>query len=120
VSVVGNLPYYITSDILLHLFSFANRSTLSSSWCRRKLPTIVPLPQAARLRAALCYCQPLRKVEKLFTLPPARFRLRPRCISSVVRLVMSPKLDSLGVPEEEFVQFLKLSFGQKAQRCGTI
>jgi len=53
------------------------------------------------------------KVEKLFTFPPGAFSPPPKVHSSVVRLTMSPKLDSLGVPEEEFIKFLKLSFGQK-------
>jgi 16S rRNA (adenine1518-N6/adenine1519-N6)-dimethyltransferase len=114
VSVVGNLPYYITSDILLHLFSF-----------RRSFDTLVIMVQkevADRLSAApgsrdygllSATAQLYAKVEKLFTLPPGAFSPPPKVHSSVVRLRMSPRLDSLGVPEEEFVKFLKLSFGQK-------
>ena len=30
-----------------------------------------------------------------------------------MRLRMAPKIDSLGVPEADFISFLKLSFGQK-------
>jgi 16S rRNA (adenine1518-N6/adenine1519-N6)-dimethyltransferase len=33
--------------------------------------------------------------------------------SSVIRLNISPKLASLKVPEDSFIEFLKLSFGQK-------
>ena len=114
VRVVGNLPYYITSDILLHLFSF-----------RQSFDTLVIMVQkevADRLSASpgsrdygllSATAQLYAKVEKLFTLPPGAFSPPPRVHSSVVRLTMSPRLDSLGVPEEEFVQFLKLSFGQK-------
>jgi 16S rRNA (adenine1518-N6/adenine1519-N6)-dimethyltransferase len=53
------------------------------------------------------------EVEKLFTLPPGDFSPPPKVHSSVVRLTMAPRLDSLGVEEEGFVRFLKLSFGQK-------
>jgi len=114
VRVVGNLPYYITSDILLHLFSF-----------RQSFDTLVIMVQkevADRLSAApgsrdygllSATAQLYAKVEKLFTLPPGAFAPPPKVHSSVVRLTMSPKLDTLGVPEEEFVKFLKLSFGQK-------
>jgi len=33
--------------------------------------------------------------------------------STVVRLTLAPRIESLRVPEEEFINFLKLSFGQK-------
>jgi 16S rRNA (adenine1518-N6/adenine1519-N6)-dimethyltransferase len=114
VRVVGNLPYYITSDILLHLFSF-----------RQSFETFVIMVQkevADRLAAApgsreygllSATAQLYTRIEKLFTLPPGAFAPPPRVHSSVVRLTSSPRLESLGVPEEEFIEFLKLSFGQK-------
>jgi 16S rRNA (adenine1518-N6/adenine1519-N6)-dimethyltransferase len=53
------------------------------------------------------------RVEKLFTLPPGVFSPPPKVHSAVVRLSMEPRLESLEVPEKEFIDFLKLSFGQK-------
>ena len=53
------------------------------------------------------------RVEKMFTLPPDVFSPPPKVESTVVRLMMAPKIDSLGVPEAGFISFLKLSFGQK-------
>ena len=53
------------------------------------------------------------RVEKMFTLPPGAFSPPPKVESTVVRLRMEPKIDSLHVPEAEFISFLKLSFGQK-------
>ena len=114
VRVVGNLPYYITSDILLHLFSF-----------RQFFDTIVIMVQkevADRLSASpgsrdygllSATAQLYAKVEKLFTLPPGAFAPPPKVHSSVVRITMSPRIDALDVPEEPFINFLKLSFGQK-------
>jgi 16S rRNA (adenine1518-N6/adenine1519-N6)-dimethyltransferase len=114
VRVVGNLPYFITSDILLRLFEF-----------RQYFETIVLMVQrevADRLAAApgrsdygllSATTQLYARVEKLFTLPPDAFSPPPKVDSTVVRLRMSPKIDSLRVPEPEFISFLKLSFGQK-------
>jgi 16S rRNA (adenine1518-N6/adenine1519-N6)-dimethyltransferase len=114
VRVVGNLPYFITSDILLRLFEF-----------RQYFETIVLMVQrevADRLAAApgrsdygllSATTQLYARVEKLFTLPPEAFSPPPKVDSTVVRLRMSPKIDSLRVPEAEFIGFLKLSFGQK-------
>ena len=112
--VVGNLPYYITSDILLHLFAY-----------RRYFATLVIMVQkevADRLAAApgsrdygllSATAQLYSRVEKLFTLPPGAFNPPPKVHSSVVRLTIEPRLEQLSVPEERFIQFLKLSFGQK-------
>ena len=114
VRVVGNLPYFITSDILLRLFEF-----------RQYFETIVLMVQrevADRLAAApgrsdygllSATTQLYARVEKLFTLPPEAFSPPPKVDSTVVRLRISPKIDSLRVPEAEFIGFLKLSFGQK-------
>src|ERR1700681_1397241 len=112
--VVGNLPYYITSDILLRLFEY-----------HRYFSTIVIMVQkevADRLAAspgsrdyglltatALLY----GRVEQLFTLPPGAFAPAPKVHSSVIRITIKPRLESLRIPEAEFINFLKLCFGQK-------
>ncbi len=112
--VVGNLPYYITSDILLRLLEY-----------HRYFSTIVIMVQkevADRLAAAAgsrdygllsATAQLYGRVEQLFTLPPAAFSPPPKVHSSVVRITIKPKLEALQVPEREFIDFLKLCFGQK-------
>ena len=112
--VVGNLPYFITSDILLRLFQF-----------RKYFETIVLMVQrevAERLAARpgnsdygllSATAQLYAEVETLFTLPPGAFSPPPKVHSSVVRLRMTPRLEALHVPEDGFIRFLKLSFGQK-------
>ena len=112
--VIGNLPYYITSDILLRLFDY-----------HRYFSTIVIMVQkevADRLAASAgsrdygllsATAQLYGKVEKLFTLPPAAFAPPPKVHSSVVRISIKPKLESLGVSETEFIKFLKICFAQK-------
>ena len=114
VKVVGNLPYFITSDILLRLFEY-----------RRYFKTILLLVQrevAERLAAApgrseygllSATAQLYARIEKLLTLPPQAFSPPPKVHSTLVRLNLDPRLESLHVPEAEFIAFLKLSFGQK-------
>ena len=114
VPVVGNLPYYITSEILLRLFE--------SRQCFSTIVIMVQKEVADRLGAApgsseygllSATAQLYAKVEKLFTLPPGAFSPPPKVHSSVVRLTMSPQLESLRVEERGFINFLKLSFSQK-------
>jgi len=121
VRVVGNLPYHITSDILLRLFSF-----------RQAFDTVVIMVQkevADRLAAApgsrdygllSATAQLYAKVGKTVYASTRAFVPPPKVQSSVVRLTMTPRLDSLHVPEEEFINFLKLSFGQKRKTLWTI
>ncbi len=53
------------------------------------------------------------RVENLFTIAPGAFNPPPKVQSTVVRLTIDPKLEKLGVPEDGFIDFLRLSFGQK-------
>lgn len=114
VHVVGNLPYFLTSDILFRLFEY-----------RKYFETIVLMVQrevADRLAAApgrrdygllSATAQLYARVEKVFTLPPGAFSPPPKVQSTVVRLTIAPRVEALHVPEAGFVNFLKLSFGQK-------
>jgi 16S rRNA (adenine1518-N6/adenine1519-N6)-dimethyltransferase len=114
VRVVGNLPYFITSDILLRLFEY-----------RKYFETIVLMVQKEvgdRLAAhpgtkdyglLSATAQLYGRVEKLFVVPPGAFLPPPKVQSTVVRLALSPRLEKLGVQEAEFIGFLKLAFAQK-------
>jgi 16S rRNA (adenine1518-N6/adenine1519-N6)-dimethyltransferase len=114
VRVVGNLPYYITSDILLHLFS--------ARQCFESVLIMVQKEVADRLAAEpgsseygllSATAQLYSRVDKLFDVPPGAFAPPPKVYSAVVRLTIEPQLERLQVAEKGFVDFLKLSFGQK-------
>jgi 16S rRNA (adenine1518-N6/adenine1519-N6)-dimethyltransferase len=114
VRVVGNLPYFITSEILLRLFEY-----------RQYLETIVLMVQkevADRLASSpgskeygllSATAQLYSRVEKLFAVPPGAFSPPPKVNSGVVRLTLTSNLEKLGVNEADFIRFLKLCFGQK-------
>src|ERR1700756_2081793 len=114
VRVVGNLPYYITSDILLHLFEF--RQYLSSIVImvqREVADRIAALPGGRDYGLLSATAQLYANVEKLFTLLPGAFAPPPKVHSTVLRLTIAPKLAKLDVPEDGFIDFLKQSFGLK-------
>jgi 16S rRNA (adenine1518-N6/adenine1519-N6)-dimethyltransferase len=114
VPVVGNLPYYITSDILLRLFEFRQCfSTIVIMVQKEVADRLAASPGSRDYGLLSATAQLYAKVERLFTLPPGAFSPPPKVHSSVVRLTMSPKLESLKVDEDGFIKFLKLSFGQK-------
>jgi 16S rRNA (adenine1518-N6/adenine1519-N6)-dimethyltransferase len=114
VPVVGNLPYYITSDILLRLFEFRESfSTIVVMVQKEVADRLAASPGSRDYGLLSATAQLYAKAERLFTLAPSAFSPPPKVHSSVVRLVMAPRLEKLKVEEEGFIKFLKLSFGQK-------
>jgi 16S rRNA (adenine1518-N6/adenine1519-N6)-dimethyltransferase len=112
--VAGNIPYYITSDILLHLLAY-------HQWFE-KIVLMTQLEVAERIAAKAgsrdygllsATAQLYGRVEKLFTVLPGAFAPAPKVHSAVIRLTVQPRWDELQVKPQPFIDFLKLSFGQK-------
>jgi len=111
---VGNIPYFITSEILLRLFGGRRYFDQIVLMLQREVAErLVVAPGKSDYGLLSATTQLYTKVEKLFTLPPGAFSPPPRVHSGVVRLTVSPRLESLHVPEAGFIDFLKRSFGQK-------
>ncbi len=114
VRVVGNIPYYITSDILLRLFEYHQFfETIVIMVQKEVADRIAAKPGTSEYGLLSATCQLYASVEKLFTLPPEAFAPPPKVHSSVLRLTIEPRFDKLQVAPAPFVDFLKLSFGQK-------
>ena len=114
VKVVGNLPYYITSDILLRLFDFAKYFETIVIMVQKEVADRIAAEPGSRDYGMLsATAQLYARVEKLFTLPPGAFTPPPKVHSTVLRLILEPKLEQLAVAGDGFIDFLRLSFGQK-------
>lgn len=114
VKVVGNLPYYITSDILLRLFEFSKYFESIVIMVQREVAERVAAePGGSEYGLLSATAQLYARVENLFTLPPGAFSPPPKVHSSVLRLTISPRQNELGVAGDGFIDFLRLSFGQK-------
>jgi len=112
--VVGNIPYYITSNILLRIFEFRQYfSTIVIMVQREVADRITARPGGSNYGLLSATAQLYANVEKLFTLQPGAFSPPPKVQSTVIRLTIARKLANLDVAEDGFVEFLKLSFGQK-------
>ncbi len=112
--VLGNLPYYITSPILMRLFRFAGLIEKIVITVQREVAERIAARPGSREYGVLSAATQLyTRVEKLFTLPPGAFSPAPKVHSTVLRLSVEPRAEKLGVPADEFVEFLKLCFGQK-------
>lgn len=112
--VVGNLPYYITSDILLRLFQYSKYFENIVIMVQREVADRIAAEPGGRDYGMLsATAQLYARVEKLFTLPPGAFSPPPKVHSSVLRLMIEPQQEKLGVAGDGFTDFLRLSFGQK-------
>ena len=114
VRVVGNLPFYITSDILLRLFEFSKYFDSIVIMVQREVADRIAAEPGGRDYGMLsATAQLYARVEKLFTLPPGAFVPPPKVHSTVLRLTIDPQQEKLGVAGDGFIDFLRLSFGQK-------
>ena len=112
--IVGNLPYYITSDILLRLFrSHASIERAVVMIQREVAVRVVAQPGTSDYGVLSATTQMYAGVESLLTLPPEAFSPRPQVHSTVLRLTMAPRFEELQVAPDEFLTFLRTCFAQK-------
>ncbi len=112
--VIGNLPYYITSPILLRLAQSAAGIERAVLMVQREVAQRVTAQPGSRDYGLLtATCALYGPATELFTLPPAAFAPPPKVHSTVFRWSFAPRFTALGVPEEPFLAFLKQVFAQK-------
>ena len=114
VDVIGNLPYYITSDIVLRILELHQNIERAVIMVQREVADRIAAAPGSRDYGLLsATVQLFARVDKLFTLPPDAFSPPPQVHSSVLRLTMAPRLQELQVEEGPFIAFLKLAFAHK-------
>lgn len=112
--VVGNLPYYMTSPILLKLAASAAALDRAVLMVQREVADRVTAGPGSRDYGLLSVTvQMYGPVERLFTLPPGAFSPPPEVHSTVFRWRFAPRFEELGVDEAGFLKFARKAFAQK-------
>jgi 16S rRNA (adenine1518-N6/adenine1519-N6)-dimethyltransferase len=114
--VLGNLPYYITSPILMRLFAAGASGLLARAvlMMQREVADRLSASPGCREYGLLsATAQMYARVETLFHLPPAAFSPPPDVVSTVLRLEFAPRFSELGVDGAGFDAFLHRCFAQK-------
>jgi 16S rRNA (adenine1518-N6/adenine1519-N6)-dimethyltransferase len=112
--VAGNLPYYITSPILLKLAaSHAALATAVLMVQREVADRLVAAPGSREYGLLSVTTQMYGPFERLFSLPPQAFSPPPEVHSTVIRWRFAPRFAELGVPEDHFLAFVRQAFAQK-------
>ena len=114
VDIIGNLPYYVTSDIVLRILEEHQSIGRAVIMVQREVADRISAEPGSRDYGLLsATAQLFARVENLFTLPPGSFDPPPKVHSSVLRLTMAPRLAELQIDAEPFLEMLKLAFAQK-------
>ncbi len=114
VDIIGNLPYYVTSDIVLRILQEHQSIGRAVIMVQREVADRISAEPGSRDYGLLsATAQLFARVENLFTLPPDAFDPPPTVHSSVLRMTMEPRMSELQIEAEPFLEMLKLAFAQK-------
>ena len=112
--VFGNLPYYITSQILLKLAGSHESIDRAAIMVQREVADRITAEPGSRDYGLLSVtCQLYGPVTSLFTLPPSAFTPPPDVHSTVFRWRFEPRFTELRLNEESFIPFVRKVFAQK-------
>src|SRR6185437_9653666 len=113
--VYGNLPYYITSPILTHLFRFVD--LIESIHIVTQLEVaqrIAAHPRTRDYGYLSTLCQFYARPELVFRIPPGAFQPPPKVTSALVEMHLPGERAALGIRDEPaFLKFLQLCFAHK-------
>jgi len=114
----GNLPYYITSPILHHLFDAAAYVRGMAFVVQREVADRITARPGSRDYGYLSVTSQFHSRPRLaFTIPPGAFSPPPAVLSALVILEMTearPGWD--GTRRQQFLDFVKMAFGQKRKK----
>ena len=115
VTVVGNLPYYITSPIIGKTLAVGSLLRRAVFLLQKEVAERVTAVPGTRAHGFLSVqTQLLSTPELLFSVPASAFRPPPKVDSAVVRLI--PKQDVTVPDPKPFLHFVGLCFRQKRKK----
>ena len=112
--VVGNLPYNISTPLLFHLATFADRIVDCHFMLQREVVERMVAAPGGRAYGRLSVMLQYRfAMAQLFDVPPESFDPPPRVQSAVVRLLPRPAIERNAEDEAMFGEVVMQAFGQR-------
>jgi 16S rRNA (adenine1518-N6/adenine1519-N6)-dimethyltransferase len=113
--VFGNLPYYITSPILHHLFAQRECIRAMALLIQREVADRLVAHAGTRDNGYLTICTQLYSRPRIaLAVPPGAFSPPPQVHSALVELQMTPRFPAWGREDcDQFLEFAKHCFAQK-------
>lgn len=112
-AVIGNFPYYISSQIFFRILSYRDRIPLVVCMIQKEVAERISEPPGSRTYGILSVLlQAWYEIEYLFTVGPGAFAPPPKVQSAVIRLKRNGRT-TLGVDEELFRTVVRTAFNQR-------
>ncbi len=112
--IVGNLPYNISSPLLFHFASYAERITDMHFMLQDEVvERMVAEPSTAAYGRLSVMLQYRFYMEKLLDVPPQSFRPAPKVDSAIVRMIPMPKSEVAVRDEVLFAEIVAAAFSQR-------
>ncbi|HEY6093411.1 MAG TPA: 16S rRNA (adenine(1518)-N(6)/adenine(1519)-N(6))-dimethyltransferase RsmA [Gallionellaceae bacterium] len=112
--IVGNLPYNISSPLLFHFSSYAERiSDMHFMLQNEVVERMVAEPSTEAYGRLSVMLQYRFYMEKLLDVPPESFRPAPKVDSAIVRMIPLPASEVVVRDEAKFAEIVTAAFGQR-------
>ena len=112
--IIGNLPYYISSEILIKICKINNKNKKIYFMLQKEVAERISSPPGNKIYGRLSIViQYFYDVEKLFDVAPNSFNPPPKINSSIVELIPKKEFKEKILNFVNFEKITKLAFGQK-------
>jgi 16S rRNA (adenine1518-N6/adenine1519-N6)-dimethyltransferase len=111
--VIGNYPYYISSQIFFKVLDYRDRVICCSGMIQQEVAErLAAAPKSRSFGILSALIQPWYDVEYLFTVSEKVFEPPPKVQSAVIRMTRNDRTD-LGCEEALYRKVVKTSFNQR-------
>ena len=112
--IVGNLPYNISSPLLFHLMTVADRVIDQHFMLKKEVVDRMVATPGSKVYGRLSVMLQYRyRMQKMFDVPPGAFTPAPKVTSSIVRMVPRKVDELLPVDLERFAVIVAAAFNQR-------
>ncbi len=116
--LVGNLPYYITSPLIMHFLEQVDRLSGMTIMVQKEVADRIAAPPGSRTYGILSIAvQISAQVTKVTDVLPSAFWPAPKVTSSVIRLDLRP-YPGFEVDKKDFFRVVKAAFSQRRKTLG--
>ena len=112
--IIGNLPYYIATEIILKLTKiYSSSSELYFMVQKEVAERVTANPSNKSFGRLSVILQYYFETELLFELPPEAFSPQPKITSAFIRLIRKKRVSPKVIDKDSFEQIVKVAFSQK-------
>ena len=112
--IIGNLPYYIATEIILKITKIYNSSSELYFMVQKEVAErITAKPSNKSFGRLSVILQYYFDTELLFDLPPESFSPQPKVTSAFIRLIRKKRVGHKVIDKDSFEQIIKIAFSQK-------